>query len=297
MDKQKVSKFISDPIYAGVMLYAKKVINLTEVYDFVPAISVETFRKINKLDTDAKFMRLARRYHKDENVKANLMRGMVACGYCGEYMSTGLTSKKRSSGEKYAYYYFRCEDDDCKKKNKSVRALVILGFIENYLSRRPFSNEVAYKSYKEEMALTIQQRSVETKAKILSLRTQKNKLEGTFVKTKEFLLNNPDEQTKKHYIGDLEKIGADISAVELEVEKQKRILDHGDAAILTYDNFLELLEKLPVNMAFSKNLEEIDYMVKKIFSNFTVKGNKVVEFTLNKPFDTFTTTKVVLGAR
>jgi len=297
MDKQKVLKFITDPVYTGVLIYGKEVVNLMESYDFEPAVSVEIFKKINKLDTDTKYLRLARSYHKDENVKANLMRQMVICGSCGEYLDTGLTSKKKKSGEKYYYYYFRCENDGCKMNNKSVRAKVILDFIFNYLKNKPFSNETSYKNYKEEMETTIEQRSIEAKSKLLSLKIQKTKLEEKFIKTKEFLVNNPDEQTKQNYMGDLEKIKEDIKIIELSIDKYKQIVEHGNTLILTYENFLELLEKMPIIMAHSKNLPELDYMVKKVFSNFKVKNNKVVEYTLNKPFDVLATSKVSLCAR
>ncbi len=298
MDVQKVSKFITDPVYTGVLIYGKKVVNLMELYDFAPAVSVEVFRRINKLDTDKKYLRLARSYHKDENVKANLMRQMVICGSCNEYLDTGLTSKKKSpSEEKYYYYYFRCENGDCKMNNKSVRAYVILDFIKHYLSTKPFSNETAYKSYKKEMELTIEQRSVQTKSDLLSLQIQKTRHESKFIKTKEFLVNNPGEQIKKHYMGDLEKIKEDIKAIELKIKEKTRLLEHGDALVLTYENFLELLEKMPINMGYSKNLTELDYMIKKVFLNFTVHKKKVVKFKLNTPFDTFATSKVALGAR
>ena len=259
-----------------------------------PAVSIEVFKKINKLDTEAKFLRLARRYHKGDDIKANLMRGMIICKYCKEYMSAGITTKKKQG---VSYFYFRCEEDDCKKKNKSVRAKVILDFVKKYLHTKPFSNEDAYKNYKAEMEITVEQRGIQARQRILSLQAQKTSLEKKLIKTKEFLVNNQEEGVKQLYKGDLERISKEIKEVEGLIEKNKRILEHGNATIVTYEKFLELLEKMPQNMAFSGNLSDIDFMVRKVFLNFTVSQKKVEEFTLNEPFSKFTTAKVVHGAR
>ena len=295
MIKQRVLKIIKDPFYTGVLMYGKEIVNLTDLYDFQPAITVETYKKINNLDTDTKYIRLARSYHKDENVRANLMRGMVACGYCGKYMTTGATPKLKSSGEKIRYFYFRCDQRECKKKGESVRAKVILDYVYQYLKKKPFSNEAAYRSYREEMELVIRQRSTNGKSAILSLRAEKNKLQEKLEKVKEFLVNTDDEEIKQYYKGDLSKIEDQIKEIGSSTAKQKRQLEQKTAIIPTYDQFLELLEKIPENMASSRNLDDLDYMVKKVFLNFTVKNKKVEKSTLNKPFDRLFTSNVTKG--
>lgn len=294
MDKQKVAKIFKDPIYVGVMVYGKEVVNLSELYDFSPATNIEVFKRINKLDTDAKFMRLARSYHKGEDVKANLMRGMVICKYCGETMSAGITTKKK---EGVGYFYFRCEEDGCRNKDKSVRAKIILEFIKKYLDAKPFSNETAYRNYKQEMDITIEQRVIQARTRILSLQAQKTALEKKFIKIKEFLVNNQEDAIKQHYSGDLERITNEIKGVNELIEKNKHILESGNTTIVTYEKFLELLGKVPKNMTFSGNFNDIDFLVRKVFLNFTVSQKKVEEFTLNEPFSKFATDKVAHGAR
>lgn len=46
-----------------------------------------------------------------------------------------------------------------------------------------------------------------------------------------------------------------------------------------------------------KNMSDLDYIIRKIFLNFTATPEKVIKSTLNSPFDTLEVQKVSLGAR
>jgi hypothetical protein len=72
MGFNKVDDFMRDPVYAGVIVYGKRggKVDLTQIYDFEPAVSVPDFMKINKLTENAQVVRLARKYRRGEDVKA-----------------------------------------------------------------------------------------------------------------------------------------------------------------------------------------------------------------------------------
>jgi hypothetical protein len=72
---------MADPIYCGVIVYGKKVIDFTEIFDFKPIITPAEFLMINK---GVKTGRLGKvlNYINKQGVKANLMRGSVFCGEC-----------------------------------------------------------------------------------------------------------------------------------------------------------------------------------------------------------------------
>jgi hypothetical protein len=64
-------------------------------------------------------------------------------------------------------------------------------------------------------------------------------------------------------------------------------MDLNKKAILNYSQFLELFSELPVRIRKTKVLRELDFMIRKIFLNFTIKDKIVASYQLNQPFDRF----------
>jgi len=105
MDNKRVSEFLRDPVCAGVLLYGDNITNLTEVYDFLPMITVDEFKKLNRVSDINRAFRLTKRYHQPGVIKADLMRGMVICWECEEPMTACITSKKAKEGTTKYFYY------------------------------------------------------------------------------------------------------------------------------------------------------------------------------------------------
>ncbi len=78
------------------------------------------------------------------------------------------------------------------------------------------------------------------------------KIDCSFVQ----LLANPE--LKKHYNLD-------------ELDKQKKELEERKDVILTYQQYLELFSSISVKLCQTHDLATIDQVLKKFFSNFTVK--------------------------
>ena len=57
------------------------------------------------------------------------------------------------------------------------------------------------------------------------------------------------------------------------------------------------MENMSDIIASEKNMRKLDYLIKKIFSNFVIKGKKVEKSRLNSPFDAFADLKNLKGAR
>lgn len=298
MNKQSVSKFMKDPIYAGILAYGKnKPVNLMEMYGFQPMISVPDFMKINDLGNNKELMKLARSYHKGEDRKANLMREMVGCEKCGEFMTASITPKK-SKDKTTRYFYYRCDTEDCEMYGKSVRAKEVLNFIYRYLEQKPFSSEKSYEHYKEEMKRVSEQRLNETKRNLRSLQSQKQILENKIENIKDVLAGTAeDEETKALYRIDLKRNLTEIKEMKLKIEKTKDFIEAGKASILTYSEFIELMENMPKKMGEMRNIGDLDFIIRKIFLNFSVEKKNVVKYELNSPFDLLETAKVSDCAR
>lgn len=295
-NKAKIEKLLRDPSYAGVVVYGKSVINLTDFYDFQSAISVPDFMKINRLGDKEKLIKLAKKQRRKESIKANLLRGMVICEECGEAMHAGITPKKTKDGIK-KYFYYRCDTEDCDRYGKSVRAKVIMDYIYDFLDQKPFSSTASYNHYKEEMSRIADERLIEARKILHSLKKQKNDLENRLIRTKDILVSDEEEVIKENYRGDLKKIKEGLQGMESRIEKQKELIAKGKAGLLTYEEFLELMEKMAQIMRKVRNMSELDYLCRKMYMNFTIQGKKVIKSTLNQPFEDLYKAKVHSGAR
>ncbi|MFM2381815.1 MAG: hypothetical protein RLZZ76_582 [Candidatus Parcubacteria bacterium] len=287
---QSVQKMLCDPIYAGVVMYGKGLktsfANLADHYDFQPAILVADFMRINKLSNNAQLVKLARKYKKGEDVKANLMRGMIICGSCGETMTCGITSKKKPTGVS-RYFYYRCETDkeECSQKPKNIRAKVVLNYVKDFLAKKPFSSKEAYEHYAQEMKRVSAERVRTAQNALLTLKLEKGKMEDRLIQTKEFLVGEKDSKVQSSFRSDviryeenLKKLKADIGKAEIATQAQKD-------AILTYEEFLELMDNMPKLLGSMTNMTDLDFVIRKIFSNFTIQGKNTAKSTLCAPFD------------
>ena len=102
MDKKTLSKIFRDTFYTGVMQYSETIVDLNKIYDFTPMIEVSDFMKINKISDLTKIIKQKIKASKN-NIKSELMQGMVKCGYCGNVRSTGLTSKQSKERKVYTF--------------------------------------------------------------------------------------------------------------------------------------------------------------------------------------------------
>lgn len=285
---QATQKMLNDPAFTGVVMYGKgkKVafVNLMDFYDFQPAITVPDFMRINRLANKAQLLKLARKYRKGEDVKANLMRGMVICGECGEAMTAGITHKPKVQKR---YFYYRCETDkeECTRKPRSIRAKVVLTYIKDFLAEKPFSSKEAYQHYAKEMKRVSAERIRSAQNLLLTLRLEKGKIEDLLIKTKEYLLTEKDSKIQESYRGDVVRHEAKIKELIDEIEKAEVQTNTQKTAILTYEEFLELMDKMPKILGSMTNMQEMDFLIRKIFSNFTIEGKNVTKSTLSAPFD------------
>jgi hypothetical protein len=69
-----------------------------------------------------------------------------------------------------------------------------------------------------------------------------------------------------------------ILTLKSKIDNQKHI-------IITYSEFLELWSKMAKNIGEIDNLEQLDKIMQKLFSNFYVSKKNVEKYSLAKPFD------------
>lgn len=290
MDVKRLSELFKDTFFTGVLIFGetqKTIINLTEVYDFVPMIEVIDFLKINRFDSMEKALKQKFRGHSDGTIKADLLRGAVICGYCDEAMTAGITPKKNRNGTRTNYFYYRCDNPRCKFEHKSIRAKVITEFVNAFLEYHKFTTKSVYDHYVSEMKSVISEKEGELDSKRRSLNMEKRVAEDRIEKTKTFLLEEKDTFIKETFEKDLKVKEDELTGILDDIEKVKQAQGQNKQAIYSYKEFLELFDNLPVILIKTKGMREKDFIIRKIFLNFTIKNKKVASYQLNPPFDGF----------
>lgn len=289
--KDTVSDLLKDPIYAGVLKYGDYLCDLEEFYEFTPVISVENFLKINKVDDLNSSKLVSSIMSKDKRVtKANMLNGMVHCGFCNKSLSSGLTSKVLASKEKIHYYNYRCETEGCEFMGKSIRANIVLDYSYAFLGDHLFTTKSNYDKFKLGARDQVLQRNKEARSLIGSAKRGIGRKSEELKSTKDLIRNNPE--LKEDY--DLKEIKKELEAMQAELSKLEATLKSSKDAILSYDEYLELFKFISVELPKTQNYELLDNVLRIFFSNYTIKRfgtgkQQRYEIThkLNEPWDGF----------
>ena len=101
-----------------------------------------------------------------------------------------------------------------------------------------------------------------------------------------------DNNTRKTFEADLKSLQEEIKIAEERIaELNSKIADKKES-ILEESKFIELFDSLPQILRNNREIEPLDFIIRKIFSNFYISmeegtGNKakIVSFKLKRPFD------------
>ncbi len=271
-DKDNVSKMLRDSVYAGVLRYGKVFVDLSEYYEFEAALSVDDFLKVNKVKDlgDPKLLS-AVMVKSRESTKADMLRGMVLCGYCQQTLTSGITTKKDRETKKIleSRYYYRCETDTCTFRNKSIRAKVVVDYITEFLSTHLFTTEANYESYVVDAKEYAATQANALTSDIATLTRQLGNKQAEYKRTKDAITTNP--QIAKHY--NLDEIEAEEKAIDKDLKKLVNNRKSLKQSILTYSEYLELFNSIGVNLRQTHDMVVIDTTVRKFFLNLTIKDH------------------------
>lgn len=305
MTNKVLSEIFRDTFYTGVLGYGedeKTIVDLTDIYDFVPMISVDEFLKINRFSDIKKAFQMKERSAK-RNVKADFLRKLVFCGHCSKSMSTGITVKQAKSGA-INYFNFRCDTKGCKiklpsgkKVNQNVRAKVILAFVYQFLEQNKFTHKNAYEHYLGQMKIVGEKQKKELDSRRKSIQQSAIQLEERIRRIKNLLIDEDDNEIKDSFKNDLKSKEHELKAIHDEVIKIKEVQQQGNKAIIAYSDFVELFNKLPDILRQTKTIEGKDQVIRRIFSNFTLKDKKVASYQLNQPFKDFFEKGFIVSSR
>ena len=289
--KDNVSKLLRDTIYTGVLRYGTNFVDLTEFYDFQAAISVDNFLRINHVKDlgDPKLLSSIMVKSRD-TTKADLLRGIVYCGYCHKPFGSGITPKKLVDGTVRNYYYYRCITEGCPFINKSIRAKVVIDHATHFLGQHLFTTESNYEHYVDEAKDYAAVQAHQLDSNIAALTKQIGNKEAEYERTKATIRDNPS--LARHY--NLDEIENELKAIRSDhaklVDARKRIKQ----SVLTYSQYFELFQSIGVILRENHDMEVLDETLRKFFTNYEIKdlgrGKKQrykISCELKKPWSEF----------
>jgi DNA invertase Pin-like site-specific DNA recombinase len=292
-DKDSISKMLRDTAYTGVLRYGKVFVDLTEFYDFEPVISVSDFLKVNKVKdlADPKLLS-ALMVKPRETTKADMLRGMINCGYCHHALISGITTKRDPDTRQIisSRYYYRCETETCVYRNKSIRAKVVIDHITDFLSSHLFTTESNYEQYVAEAQEYAQVQANALNSDIAALTKQLGNKQAEYDRTKRAITDNP--QIVRHY--NLDEVEAETKSIDKDLQKLVATRKRLKQSILTYSEYLELFNSIGVNLRKTHDMQVIDETVRKFFLNLTItdhgkdkKQRYEIAHELKKPWADF----------
>lgn len=238
-DKDAVHKMLKDSVYAGVLKFGQNFVDLTQQYDFTPAVAVEDFLKINKTSTFSSSKLISSMAARSKGVtRANYLRGIVLCGYCMKPFSSGITTKKLKDGSKNEHYYYKCETLTCVFRNKSVRSTKVTMHVIDFLKEHQFTTKENYNYWIGKAKERLKQTLKENDSQLASLNKKVALKEQGYEKTKDLIRNNP--VLKDHY-----NLKAEKEELELLKSEQNKLLNERKSAadaLPTYEKYLELFK-------------------------------------------------------
>ncbi|MBN1682809.1 recombinase family protein [Candidatus Bathyarchaeota archaeon] len=288
MSHKKLSELFRDPFYTGVHKYGDNFANLVDIYDFTPMVSVKAFKAINKLNNINKAFRTRVRGYREGQRIAEFLNGKVICSECNKPKIAGVTPKRLKNGTIRRYFYYRCETDKCKLKDKSTRAKVITDFVYEFLDQHSFASKEMYKNYKEEIDKMKANRIRELKSELNVVNRRIRDENEKISNIKQLIIKEQkDETIREEFKDDLKEEKKRLAKYLTQKGEIKSLIRKCENINITFAKFLELFKKLPEILRKTRSLNKKDKIIRKIFLNFTVNQKKVLSYKLNSPFKEF----------
>lgn len=275
MTKQKLSDLFHDPFYYGVLVQAKQEVDLRQLYDFEPAVTEEDFFEIQQLN----YRRI--KPNKPHKVAFYPFRQMVCCAYCDSSMVVAP-----SSGSSKRYLYFRCDNTNCTRKKRSIRAKVVVDFIYDLLHEGLNFSEKEYKDYLKNITIISDKKRASIR---LDLHNRQGVLKHVSGEIKEISYRliklEKGSRVYKENMDRIARLEEEERTLKKNISKLEGQLRDPEEDKLSIEQFLNL-SKNAERTVQSADEKVKDLICRFIFLNFLVDEEKVTSYQLKEPFAT-----------
>ena len=293
-----LGSILSDPFYYGILVQGGQKVDLREILpDFKPMITEEEFGLIQA--KRRKLKKVVSASVKAEEGKVFIpFRQTVKCGECGNFMH--VARSKSRTGKKYLY--FRCGNPECTRKQKSVRAQVILDALYKTLDSLRFTKRDIAKiqnsltDYINVRHNELIEEKLRVNAAIKAKKRRQDELAQAFID----LGKDAPKEAKQMVNEQLEECRNDITTLQTE-------RDEIDTKIFDPDQVREILDELTNQLdSIGKKMKSADswqkdQLVRNMLTNLEINNKNEVSFRWKKPlkhiFNNASTEEFRSGAR
>ncbi len=271
-----VYKIFHDPFYYGVLVQAGQNTDLCELLpNFIPITDRETYNAVQVIG------RGHTRRTDTKRIAFYPLRHLVYCAVCGSNRPMTVGKNKNGSGQ-YVLSY-RCDNPDCERKPKSLRAKHIFNSIYETLDKLELTDE-AYKRYSAELDGMTDEKIAEIRTDIHSKRGALAHFAHEIDEQTASLAHVP--QTSRAYepvMQRLERLAAERAELEEEIEKLEAKIANPAQIKLSKDEFLNVIKTAADKMRAGSAAEK-DTLCRILFLNVAVDNEKVASYLWREPF-------------
>ncbi len=276
--KSTIANMFHDPFYHGTLIQADQSVDLCELYNFEPIVTRDEYEQVQLFGYG--------RTKDHATIKRTAfypLRGLVYCAVCDSsiYMKVG---KNKTGSGKYVLSY-RCDNKDCTRAPRSLRAKHIFDSMYETLDKFELSDE-AYTRYSRALDGMTEEKLLAIKQDIHSKR---GVLAQLVKKINEIALGlgrlNPQSPAYKPNEVELERLSNERDDLQDRIDKLQQKVAQPARIKLDKNEFLNLV-KTAANKMRAGSAAEKDALCRILFLNLRVDNEKVVDYLWKEPFDT-----------
>lgn len=276
--EKSIGKMFRDPFYYGILEQTQQTIDIRSYQlDFVPMINEEMYNQVQALAYTRK---------RDTSYKKRLefkpLSHMVYCDVCknNRWM---LVGKNKPGGSKYHVLSYRCDNPECTRSTKSVRAKYIFEAIYKLLEKLELSDE-AYERYNKRIDSFTDSKIIKIKESIASKKGayahKKKELDELSLGLGKISRSSPAYAINENMIGQL---AVDTQNLQGEIDKLKEKIANPSKIKLSKEQFLNLVKLAPDKMRAGSAIEK-DRLARILFLNLHIDNKNALSVIWREPF-------------
>ncbi len=277
--EKSVGQMFRDPFYYGLLVQTEQTIDLPNIHlDFKPMIDEGTYNQVQALAYSRK-----RDTNPNKRIEFKPLTHMVFCGVCmsDRWM---LAGKNKPGGSDHHVLTYRCDNKECARTVKSVRARFIFDAIYELLEKLELSDET-YERYSKRIDSF-------TDVKILKIKQDISSKNGANAHKKKELnelslgLGNISRSSKAYAITEnkVEQLAIETQELDEEIDKLKKKIANPSKIKLTKEQFLNLVKLAPDKMRAGSAVEK-DRIARILFLNLRINDKNGLSVIWKEPFD------------
>ena len=293
---QMVGRIFEDSFYCGLYDYGNNIVNLMDIYNFVPLITPDEYIALNaQVSTD--FGKTAKvKTNRNKRLDYGLLRNKVICDYCDVAMQFQHQEIKRGKNAGKWLISFYCRNTDCLRHNKeeqakqgiklskSIRAKYVMAAIEWQLRHATKKSKEAYKQYITRLELKLATDRAIITRKLQEAKQDLKQNKDRLVKIKDLHIDDRESYERYHH-GKIEHYEQLVALAEQSITDNKKRLEELNTALPTEEEFYELVNLHLLDLLEEDDIVKLDAICNEFVTNLRAGNDSVSVIKLNPPYD------------